>query len=205
MMATPPVTPTTPAAPAPEAPADGAPVTVVVTRRVLAGHAAAYEAALASLQRDSAALPGYLGATTQRPAPDAPPEYTSVFRFARVADLRAFEASPRRAAFLAEVAPHVEPDPAWRELTGLEFWFGPPQGAVVPQPVRWRMAVVMVVVVYGLVLTIGGAVGAVLAGWPSWLRLLLTIVIEVVLMTWWLMPRLTRWLAPWIYPRRAPG
>lgn len=183
-------------------PAEG-PVTVVVTRRVRRGHEAAYEAALAGLQTDSTAFGGYLGATTQRPAAGAPPEYTSVFRFARVADLRAFEASPRRAAFLAEVAPHVEADPAWRELTGLEFWFGPPAGAVVPQPVRWRMALVMVVVVYLLVLTIGGALGVLLAGWPSWLRLLLTIAIEIALLTWWLMPRLTRWLAPWIYPRPA--
>ena len=108
------------------APVEG-PVTVVVTRRVRRGREDAYEAALAALQRDSTAFGGYLGATTQRPAAGAPPEYTSVFRFARVADLRAFEASPRRAAFLAEVA----------------------------------------------------------------------------LLTWWLMPRLTRWLAPWIYPRRT--
>ena len=176
-------------------------VTVVVTRRVKPGHEAAYERVLAALQADSAALPGYLGATTQRPAPGAPPEYTSVFRFASVPHLREFERSERRAAFVAEVAPHVEADAAWRELTGLEFWFSAPPGTVVPQPVRWRMALVMVVVVYGLVLTIGGAVGAVLGAWPPWLRLAITIVIEVAIMTWWLMPRLTRWLAPWIFPR----
>lgn len=184
------------------APSDA--VTVVVTRRVRRGHGAAYEQALRALQADTLAWPGYLGATTQRPAPGAAPEYTSVFRFASVAALRSFEASPRRAAFLAEVAPHVEADPAWRELTGLEFWFGPPAGAVVPQPVRWRMALVMVAVVYGLVLGIGSLVALALQGWPGWLRLLVTIVIEVALMTWWLMPRLTRWLAPWIFPRPRP-
>jgi hypothetical protein len=178
-------------------------VTVVVTRRVKPGHEAAYERALSRLQADSASLPGYLGATTQRPAAGAPRDYTSVFRFASVARLRDFERSERRAAFVAEVAPFVEADAAWRELTGLEFWFSAPPGTVVPQPVRWRMALVMVVVVYGLVLTIGSAVGAVLGGWPPWLRLAVTIVIEVAIMTWWLMPRLTRWLAPWIFPRRT--
>jgi antibiotic biosynthesis monooxygenase (ABM) superfamily enzyme len=35
------------------------------------------------------------------------------------------------------------------------------------------------------------------------LRLLLTITIEVLLMTYWLMPLLTRGLARWIYPKRA--
>lgn len=34
------------------------------------------------------------------------------------------------------------------------------------------------------------------------LRLLVTITIEVLLMTYWLMPLITRRLAGWIYPRR---
>ncbi len=37
---------------------------------------------------------------------------------------------------------------------------------------------------------------------PYPLRLLVTIGIEVVLMTWWLMPWITRRLAPSIYPLR---
>lgn len=177
-------------------------VTAVVTRRVKPGHEAAYEAALARLQADGAAFDGYLGATTQRPAAGAPePVYTSVIRFASVAQWRAFERSERRAAFSAEVAPHVQADAAWAEHTGLEFWFSPPAGTVVAQPVRWRMALVMVAVVYALVAVIGGAVAALLPGVPPALRLLLTIALEVALLTGWLMPRLTRWLAPWIYPR----
>jgi hypothetical protein len=179
-------------------------VTVVITRRVKPGHEAAYEAALAALQADGYQFEGYLGATTQRPpAGAAEPVYTSVIRFTGVPQLRAFERSERRAAFVAAVAPHVLADAAWAEHTGLEFWFSPPAGTVVPQPVRWRMALVMVVVVYALVALIGGAVAALLPGVPPPLRLLLTIALEVALLTWWLMPRLTRWLAPWIYPRRA--
>ena len=51
--------------------------------------------------------------------------------------------------------------------------------------------------------TVTSAVGWLLADWPYALRLLATIVIEVFFMTYWLMPRLTRWLAPWIYPANA--
>jgi len=183
---------------------DATGVTVVITRRVRPGHEAAYEAALAALQADGHHFEGYLGATTQRPAVGAAePVYTSVIRFTGVPQLREFERSERRAAFVAAVAPHVQADAAWAEHTGLEFWFSPPAGTVVPQPVRWRMALVMVVVVYALVALIGGAVAALLPGVPAPLRLLLTIALEVALLTWWLMPRLTRWLAPWIYPRRT--
>ncbi len=190
--------------PAPDAVASGAGVTVVVTRRVKPGREADYEAWLARLLRDAAALPGYLGATVQRPGATGAREFTSVFRFDTVAHLRAFEASDLRQRALAEVAHLVEADAAWRELTGLELWFTAPPGTVVPQPSRPRMALLMILVVYGLVLSIGALVARVLGDAPAPLRLLVTIVIEVALMTWVIMPRLTRWLARWIYPAARP-
>jgi hypothetical protein len=33
------------------------------------------------------------------------------------------------------------------KFSGLEFWFSPPKGSVVPQPSLFRMALVMIVVV----------------------------------------------------------
>jgi uncharacterized protein len=178
-------------------------VTVVVTRRVKSGRAADYEAWLIRLQADARSVPGYIGVTTLRPAPGGPLEYTSVIRFDSINHLRAFEQSDLRRRHLAEVADMVEADAAWRQLTGLEFWFTPPAGTVVPQPSRSRMALVVIVVVFLLVLSIGGTVNAVAAFLPYPLRLLLTITIEVLLMTYWLMPRLTRWMAFWIYPQRV--
>jgi antibiotic biosynthesis monooxygenase (ABM) superfamily enzyme len=182
------------------------PVTVLIRRRVRAGREAGYEAALRRLQAEAHGLPGYLGVTTQPPAANGPREYLSAVRFASLADLRAFESGPLRQRFLAEVQPFVEGDAAWTELTGLEFWFSAPAGTVVPQPSRPRMALVMVAVVFVLVLTIGTAVDAAFAqlpfATPAPLRLLVTIALEVAVMTWWLMPVLTRRLAPWIYPQR---
>lgn len=176
------------------------PVTVVVTRRVKAGCEAAYEAWLERLLADARTLPGYLGTTVQRPQPGSR-EYTSIFRFDTVEHLRGFEQSDLRRRALLEVGALVEADAAWSRLTGLEFWFTPPPGTVVPQPSRFRMALVMIGVVYGLVLSIGSLVGLVLAAAPPPLRLLVTITLEVFLMTYVLMPRLTKLLAPFIYPR----
>lgn len=184
--------------------ADG-PVTVVIRRRVKAGREAEYEAWLRRLQTDARTLPGYLGVTTQRPAATGPREYVSAVRFESLAQLQAFETSALRQRHLAEVQPLVEGDAAWERLTGLEFWFSAPPGTVVPQPSRPRMALVMIGVVFGLVLTLGALIDVALAllglSVPYPIRLLLTVAIEVVLMTWWLMPWITRRLAPWIYPR----
>lgn len=182
-------------------------VTVVVTRRVKPGRESDYESWLSRLQTEARSLPGYLGVTTQRPATGGPREYVSVLRFDSLASLRAFEQSELRARYLAEVQDMVEADAVWKQMTGLEFWFTPPPGTVVPQPSRPRMALLMIVVVFSLVLIIGTGVNAATA-WlpfevPYPLRLLLTITIEVLLMTYWLMPQLTRRMARWIYPKRT--
>lgn len=94
----------------------------------------------------------------------------------------------------------VEGDAVWERMTGLELWFTPPPGTVVPQPSRFRMALLLIVVVYVLVLSIGNLVALALADWPVQLRLFLTIAIEVFVMTYLVMPHLTKWLARWIYP-----
>lgn len=178
-------------------------VTVIIRRRVKPGAEAAYEAWLQALQADARLLPGYLGVTTQRPGTSGPREYVSAVRFDSLANLQAFERSDLRREHMARLGDWVEGDAAWEAMTGLEFWFSPPPGTVVPQPSRPRMALVMV---FTLVLVIGSAVNAVFAllpfDTPYPLRLLVTIAIEVVLMTWWLMPLVTRRLARWTYPQR---
>ena len=186
-------------------PTTSGPVTVVVTRRVRRGCESRYEDWLTHLVAEASTLPGYLGTHMQRPEPEQEPVYTSVFRFDSVENLRAFEESELRRRALEAVVPLVEAPAVWSRLTGLEFWFAPPPGTSVPQPSRFRMAMVMIVVVYGLVLSIGQVVAWALAPVPAPVRLFLTIVLEIFLMTYVLMPRLTRWLARWIYPRQEPA
>ncbi len=177
-------------------------VTVVVTRRVKAGRETDYEAWLARLLEKVATMPGYLGVSVRRPADGGPREYTSVYRFADVDSLRAFEDSTERREALGEVGDYVESDATWRKLTGLELWFTAPPGTVTPEPSRFRMTLVMIVVVYAFVLVLGPLVALVMPGARFELRLFVAIAIEVTLMTYVLMPRLTRWLARWIYPGR---
>lgn len=176
------------------------PVTVVIRRRVRDGHQADYEAWLERFIEQASVFEGYLGVDVHRPAPSGPIEYVSVVRFASLGDLQAFEASDLRRTALREVLPFVEGDAAWDRLTGLEFWFTPPPGAVVPQPSRFRMALLLSAVVYGLVLSIGQLVAFGLADAPAQLRLLITITIEVFLMVYVLMPWITKHLARFIYP-----
>jgi uncharacterized protein len=175
-------------------------VTVVVTRKVKQGHESDYEDWLRRLLEEAKYMKGYLGVTIQKPATGST-EYTSVFRFDTVENLRKFEESEIRARYLREVIDYVEADAIWKKFSGLEFWFSPPKGAIIPQPSRFRMALIMIVIVYGLVISIGQLVATLVGDIiPSYVRLFVTISIEIFLMTFVLMPRLTKLLARWIYP-----
>ena len=175
------------------------PVTVVVTRKVKRGRESQYEDWLRRLLNESKSMKGYIGATIQKPSAGSR-EYTSIFRFDTVDNLRKFEESELRSKYLREVVDYVEADAAWKKYTGLEFWFSPPKGTIVPQPSRLRMALVTIAVVFGLVVSIGQIVNMVAVEVPSYVRLFVTISIEIFLMTYVLMPRITRLLAKWIYP-----
>jgi hypothetical protein len=181
------------------------PVTVVVRRQVRPGCEGDYEAWLERLIASSRSLPGYLGTEVLRPSSPHSREYTSIFRFDSSENLRAFEESDLRRHALQEVGAFVEADATWERLSGLELWFTPPPGLVVPQPSRFRMALLLIVVVYTLVFSIGTLVGWVLESASGPLRLLVTIVLEVFTLTYVIMPRLTRVLARWIYPQVNKG
>ena len=174
-------------------------VTVVVTRKVKHGRESQYEDWLRRLLNESKSLKGYIGSTIQRPPPGST-EYTSIFRFDTVDNLRKFEESELRSRYLREVVDYVEADAIWKKYTGLEFWFSPPKGAIIPQPSRLRMTLVTLAIVFGLVISIGQIVNMVAGEVLPYIRLFVTISIEIFLMTYVLMPRITRLLSKWIYP-----
>ena len=101
---------------------------------------------------------------------------------------------------LAEAAPLFAGDAASERVTGLDLWFDPPPGTTVPQPSRHRMAVVLVAVVFVLVLALNLVRGPAIGGWPLPRRVLLTVTIQVVLMTYVIMPRLTPLVARFVHP-----
>lgn len=176
-------------------------VTTVVTRRVRADRRADYESWLERLLDDASTVDGYLGTDVVRPPADAAdPTYTSIFRFATVEQLQAFERSDLRRRYADEVTDLVEADAVWETTTGLEWWLSAPPGTVVAQPVRWRMALVIGSVVYALVLIIGTLAEAVIGGLPYPLRLAVVIAIEITIMSYFLLPWLTRRLAGWLFP-----
>jgi antibiotic biosynthesis monooxygenase (ABM) superfamily enzyme len=90
-------------------------VTVVVTRKVKRGRELEYEDWLRRILEECKSMKGYLGATIHKPAPGST-EYTIIFRFDTVDNLRKFEESELRSRYLDEVIDYVEADAIWKKF-----------------------------------------------------------------------------------------
>jgi uncharacterized protein len=92
--------------------------------------------------------------------------------------------------------PHVQ------RATGLETWFTlPGERAVVPPP-RWKMLLVTLIGAYPLVVLLSAFVLPSLEGWPLLVRAAVVPVVVLSLMTYLVMPQLTRLLSGWLYPHQ---
>jgi uncharacterized protein len=89
-----------------------------------------------------------------------------------------------------------------RVLTGLETWFTLPSKPGQPSPPRYKMAVVTWLAVFPLITLIFALFGPLLSQLPTLLRTLILTMVMVTLMTYVIMPRLTRLFSFWLYPDR---
>jgi uncharacterized protein len=177
------------------------PVTATVTRRVKPGHEAAYEQFLAGIGGAAQAFAGYLGEEVFRPVGAPGGEYRIVYRFDSPAHLRTWLDSPERAAWLARAEPHVAGPLRTQYLTGLEGWFTLPTQPGAPPPPS-KMAILTWVTIFPLITLVVLASAPLIGPWPLVPRLAVTTLVTVSVMTWVVMPRVTRLLRRWLYPGR---
>ena len=175
------------------------PVTLIFARKVKPGREAAYKDWVSGFQRATQGVPGFLGASTMGRGA-AEHEYISIVRFDTFEHLQAWEESDLRREWLARLPPDtVDGEADIRRLEGLEFWFTAPgvPAAVAPSP--HKMALVLVVIVFALVSGLGPLVRWALGDVPQLARTALMVVLQVGLMTYVIMPRVTRLLAGWLF------
>jgi uncharacterized protein len=86
-------------------------------------------------------------------------------------------------------------------LTGLESWFTLPAQPGAPPP-PYKMALVTWATIFPLITVIVVVSAPLLGPLPLLARLAVTTGVTVPLMTWVVMPRVTRLLHRWLYPGR---
>jgi antibiotic biosynthesis monooxygenase (ABM) superfamily enzyme len=140
---------------------------------------------------------GVLGASMLSPPPGSASREFGILRtFANEKQRDDFYASPEFLAWDTKARTFTEGEPVYRKLHGLEAWFHSKQ----PPPPRWKMALATLVGVYPTSLLLSLTVAEITIGWPLLVRSLLFAASMVALLTWGVMPIVTRMLRPWLYP-----
>jgi len=163
----------------------------------VAGREADYEEWVKGITAEALKYPGHMGVNVIKPT-SASREYVTIFRFDTYQHQRAWEDSQQRADWLERLNGLVEGEDSVRNGTGLEFWFSLPE-LPMAHPSPHKMALVLLIVVFSLVVMLNYLLASFVVGWPYFARVLLVVFLQVTLMTYLVMPRVTRLLQAWLY------
>ena len=184
----------------PASPAAGSPppAAIAIRRRVTPGREAAFAEAVQGAAHAASTFPGYVSSEVLRP-PDAAGEWQFILRFDSPATLRAWEESAVSQGWRARAdgltaAPRVE------RVNGLEAWFTL-AGQESPPP-KWKTAVLSALGIYPMILFVFPRLAPLTDGLAPWLGQLVSVLLVMPVMTWGVMPLLTRLFSGWLYPAK---
>ena len=174
------------------------PIHIAITRRVKPGCETDFQQALREFIQASFSDRGVLGAGMLIPPPNSDVrEYGILRTFANEQERDAFYISPMFKAFDERVKPLTEGGPLHRQLTGLEAWFRSPQNP----PPRWKMAIATYLGVVPVIMGLSLTIGPLIRPWNFVLNNLVFNACVVALLTWVVMPLITRILHRWLHSK----
>ncbi|WP_342640287.1 antibiotic biosynthesis monooxygenase [Rhodoligotrophos ferricapiens] len=174
-------------------------VTVVVHRRIREGRESAFQAAMQEFTGFALSFPGHRGMQLFRMI-EGGRDYTVVARFESKEARRAFTSTPEYAAWMRRLRELTEGDPRIDELSGLEGWFARDDVPGLPKPGKVKMAVATFIGVFPVSTIVGLLVVPYIQHFPMLLVNAIVAAIIVILLTWVVMPIVTRALHRWLFP-----
>ena len=172
------------------------PIHIAIVRRVRPGCEDEFKRALKEFFQTSFAHDGVLGASMLTPPPGSDSREFGILRtFASERECDAFYESPMFRAWEERARTLTEGEPEYRQLHGLEAWFRSPHSP----PPRWKMATATLLGVYPVSFLIGITLSPTLRKLPLALNVLVVSAIIVSMLTWVVMPFITRVLRGWLY------
>ena len=166
---------------------------VAITRKILPGKEAEFTDSLHRFLGESFGHQGVHGAAILSSFPGAEQNEIGILRtFKDQKERDSFYASSQFREWEAYASSLTHP-PVYRELSGLEAWFR----SSTPPP-RWKMAIVTLCGVFPTSLLLFYGLSDLLKSLPAPLRLGINALLMVIILTWLIMPMLSRLAKPWL-------
>jgi len=173
-------------------------VTVVVSRTVEPGYEAQYDEWVRRLVAAATRAKGNRGATLLVPEPGKHGLYHVVMRFRDRKSVNAWEESEVRQELTREADRFSRS--SRQEGTGMETWFSVPECPELAPPPKWKMSIVAFIAAYVLTVIIIPVELYFFEAWPFPVLNILTNVLLATLMTYAMMPLLSRFIfRRWLY------
>lgn len=173
------------------------PVTRVAVRKARTHCEQAYETLVGGMIADMRGFPGFVSGKLIPPAGPGG-DYQVITEFASAEDLERWDRSDIHLTWLQRLETVAEGDPDYRVLTGLEAWFAPSTVPANAHPPRGRMTFVSWLGIFPTVSLLLAFVAPWLAPLPFLLRSAIFTGLVALLMSYVVMPRLTRWMKPFL-------
>lgn len=178
-------------------------VTLMITRVPKSGCERDWELAVKEIVRAAGNCPGGLGTTVIKPREGILEAYQIIVKFDSTENFRIWEMSKEREELLRKLE-CMESEPVkYGHDTGLETWFELPESAGLRQPMvppqRFKMMVVSGMGVYLTITPLLYALGSWLQLLPVYLSTMVLVAITVMLLTYVVMPAMTRIFRTWLY------
>jgi uncharacterized protein len=172
------------------------PATAVYARSVKPGRETEYETLAHQMVEASEKFAGHLAATMLHEQGSS--TYTLLYSFLDRQSLQAWLDSPERRRLLAQADSLSEEHVRLPPLTGLETWFTLSRRATIKPPPRWKMWLVSLCAIYPLVVVFQATIVPTIKTWPLLVRSAVLPLTLLTIMTFVVMPVVTRIVQPWL-------
>jgi antibiotic biosynthesis monooxygenase (ABM) superfamily enzyme len=179
------------------------PVTLVFSWNVKKGKEKKFEAWAHEITKAADTFEGHLGANWIKPPPNNQ-TYTLIYKFDTYDNFRKWEQSEIRKNLLKKGMSLTtqEKPKKLQQLTGLETWFTMPGSLTIKPPPQWKMAIASFLGIYPLALIFQLFLGSFVQHLPIYIRPFLLAGFMIPLMTFVVMPNVTKLLKKWLYPKK---
>jgi antibiotic biosynthesis monooxygenase (ABM) superfamily enzyme len=178
------------------------PITLVISEVVEPSLVEEYEAWTKEINQSAQQFEGFMGVEVIRPRNHHYLEYVVIVKFDNYDHCKNWLSSPIYQQWIHRSKQFISKRSQQHLPNGLELWFTLPKSTLPhpPQPEYYKQVIIGVVTVYPLILLANLLLNPLLKGIPDVLGLLISVIFVSTLLTYPVMPYITKLLEFWLYP-----